>query len=112
RFPPSFYDALVEEYRERRSLILTGLRECGFDPNPPAGAYYVMAGIEHLTELNDGDFAQHFIEPAAGASVPGANFYANRELGRKQLRFSFPKRRETIERGLVALRAGLAHRLP
>jgi len=44
------------------------------------------------------------------ASVPGSSFYANRELGRKQLRFSFPKRRETIERGLVALRAGLAHR--
>jgi len=110
RFPPSFYDALVEEYRERRSLILTGLRECGFDPNPPAGAYYVMAGIEHLTELNDVDFAQHLIERAAVASVPGSSFYANRELGRKQLRFSFPKRRETIERGLVALRAGLAHR--
>jgi len=44
--------------------------------------------------------------------VPGSSFYANRELGRKQLRFSFPKRRETIERGLVALRAGLAHGLP
>ena len=53
RFPPSFYDALLEEYRERRDVILRGLREVGFDPNPPAGAYYVMAGIERLTELDD-----------------------------------------------------------
>src|SRR5262249_7871689 len=36
-FQPAFYDALLEEYRERRDAILAGLRECGFDPNPPAG---------------------------------------------------------------------------
>src|SRR5262249_57470868 len=78
------------------------------DPTRLAGASYVMAAIEHLTELDDVAFAQYLIEAAAVASVPGSSFYANRELGRRQLRFSFPKRRETIERGLVPLRAGLA----
>jgi aminotransferase len=104
RFPASFYDALLEEYRERRTLLLEGLRECGFTPNPPAGAYYIMAGIEGLTDLDDVAFARRLVETAAVATVPASSFYANRELGRRHLRFSFPKRRETIERGIAALR--------
>jgi aminotransferase len=104
RFPPAFYDALLEEYRERRTAVLEGLRACGFDPNPPAGAYYVMAGIDGLTDLDDVAFANRLIETAAVATVPASSFYAHRELGRRHLRFSFPKRRETIERGMEALR--------
>jgi aminotransferase len=104
RFPPSFYDALLEEYRERRDVILRGLREVGFVPNPPAGAYYVMAGIDRLTELDDMAFAHWLVETVGVATVPGSSFYANRELGRRQIRFSFPKRLGTIERGLAALR--------
>jgi aspartate/methionine/tyrosine aminotransferase len=107
RFPPAFYDALLEEYRERRAALLDGLRECGFEPNPPAGAYYVMAGIGRLTDLDDVAFARRLIETAAVATVPGSSFYANRELGRGHIRFSFPKRRETIERGMSALRRAL-----
>lgn len=103
-FPASFYDALLEEYQERRRLMLEGLRECGFEPNPPAGAYYIMAGIEGLTDLDDVAFADHLIRTAGVATVPGSSFYANRELGRRHVRFSFPKRTETIERGIQALR--------
>ncbi len=103
-FPAAFYDALLEEYRERRAALLAGLRECGFDPNPPAGAYYVMAGIAGLTDLDDVAFARRLVETVAVATVPGSSFYANRELGRRHVRFSFPKRRETIERGIAALR--------
>src|SRR6202022_4183003 len=47
-FPASFYDALLEEYRERRDAMVAGLREVGFDPVEPKGAYYVMAGIQDL----------------------------------------------------------------
>ncbi len=106
-FPAAFYDAVLEEYRERRAAMLAGLRDCGFHPNPPAGAYYVMASIEELTELDDVAFANRLVETAAVATVPASSFYASRELGRRHLRFSFPKRRETIERGIGALRAAL-----
>jgi aminotransferase len=107
RFPATFYDALLEAYTERRALLLAGLRECGFQPNPPAGAYYVMAGIESLTELDDVAFARRLIETAAVATVPASSFYASPELGRRHVRFSFPKRLETIERGTEALRRAL-----
>jgi aminotransferase len=103
-FPASFYDALLEEYRERRQALLEGLRECGFEPNPPAGAYYVMAGIEALTSMDDVAFANHLARTVGVATVPGSSFYASRDSGPPQIRFSFPKRMETIARGLEALR--------
>jgi aminotransferase len=102
-FPPSFYDALLEEYRERRDVMVRSLQEVGFVPNPPSGAYYVMAGIERLTDLDDVSFAHHLIETVGVATVPGSSFYSDPELGRHQIRFSFPKRLATIERGLAAL---------
>ncbi len=103
QFPASFYDALLEEYRERRDAIVKGLREFGFDATAPAGAYYVMAGIEGLGAADDVAFSQMLIERAAVATVPGSSFYHDPELGRHHIRFSFPKRMETIARGLAAL---------
>jgi aspartate/methionine/tyrosine aminotransferase len=108
RFSPAFYDALLEAYRGRRAALVDGLRDCGFEPNPPAGAYYVMAGIEALTSLDDVAFAHRLVEVAAVATVPASSFYSRPELGRRQVRFSFPKRQETIERGLAALRQALS----
>ena len=103
-FPPSFYDALLEEYRERRDAMVAGLREVGFDPVEPKGAYYVMAGIEDLGWDDDVAFSKHLIETVAVATVPGSSFFHDPALGRHHLRFSFPKRMETIARGLEALR--------
>ena len=103
-FPPSFYDALLEEYRERRDAMVLGLREVGFDPVEPKGAYYVMAGFEGLGWDDDVAFGKHLIETVAVATVPGSSFFHDPALGRHHLRFSFPKRMETIARGIDALR--------
>lgn len=102
--PPSFYVELLGDYQERRDAIVTGLRECGFEVQAPDGAYYVMAGIEKFGFDDDVSFARHLIEKAAVATVPASSFYHEPAKGRHQVRFSFPKRIETIERGLEALR--------
>jgi len=102
--PPSFYMELVGDYRERRDAMVTGLRECGFDATMPDGAYYVMAGIDGLGFDDDVAMARHLIEQVAVATVPASSFYHDQERGRGYLRFSFPKRLETIERGIAALR--------
>jgi len=104
-FPPSFYDALLEEYRERRDAMVAGLRAAGFDPAEPKGAYYVMAGFESLGWDDDVALAKHLIEQVAVATVPGSSFFHDPALGRHHLRFSFPKRMETIARGLNNLRS-------
>jgi aminotransferase len=106
--PPSFYVELLGDYRERRDAIVSGLQDCGFDAAPPDGAYYVMAGIPSFAVRTPADddraMARRLIEKAAVATVPASSFYHDPALGRDHLRFSFPKRVETIERGLRALR--------
>ena len=102
--PPSFYAELLGDYRERRDAIVTGLQECGFEVSAPDGAYYVMAGIESFGFNDDVEFAKHLIEKAAVATVPASSFYHDPAAGRGQVRFSFPKKIETIERGVQALR--------
>ena len=104
-FPDAFYDSLLEEYRERRDAITLGLAEIGFEVRAPDGAYYVMAGIGRFGFDDDVAFARHLIETVAVATVPASSFFHDPELGRTQVRFSFPKRMETLNRGLDALRA-------
>ncbi len=103
--PSSFYMELVGDYRERRDAIVDGLQECGFEASAPDGAYYVMAGITSFGVEDDIAFAHRLIEEVAVATVPASSFYHNPALGRGYIRFSFPKKLETIERGLAALRA-------
>ena len=47
---------------------------------------------------------RYLIEQVAVATVPASSFFHDPRLGRGHLRFSFPKRLETIERGIEALR--------
>jgi len=104
QFPPSFYVELLGDYQERRDAIVGGLRECGFDVTEPDGAYYVMAGIGSFGASDDVAFARRLIEEVAVATVPASSFYHDPSLGRGHIRFSFPKKIDTIERGLAALR--------
>jgi aminotransferase len=104
-FPDVFYDSLLEEYRERRDVLVAGLSEIGFEVRPPDGAYYVMAGIDRFGFPDDVAFARHLVETVAVATVPASSFFHDPALGRGQVRFSFPKRMETLNRGLEALRS-------
>jgi aminotransferase len=102
--PASFYVELLGDYQERRDAIVAGLRECGFEVEAPDGAYYVMAGFKSFGFDDDVAFARHLIEKAAVATVPASSFYHEPSKGRGRVRFSFPKKVDTIERGLQALR--------
>jgi aspartate/methionine/tyrosine aminotransferase len=102
--PASFYVELLGDYQERRDAIVSGLRECGFEVDAPDGAYYVMAGFESFGFDDDVAFARHLIEKVAVATVPASSFYHDPSKGRGRVRFSFPKKIDTIERGMDALR--------
>ncbi|HEV2139987.1 MAG TPA: aminotransferase class I/II-fold pyridoxal phosphate-dependent enzyme [Candidatus Dormibacteraeota bacterium] len=104
-FPASFYVELLGDYQERRDALVGGLEECGFEVTAPDGAYYLMAGIAGFGARDDVAFAHRLIEEVAVATVPASSFYHDPALGRGHIRFSFPKKIETIERGLAALRA-------
>jgi len=101
--PSPFYVELLGDYRERRDAIVTGLQDCGFEVSSPDGAYYVMAGFASFGFSDDVKFARHLIEKAGVATVPASSFYHDPAAGRGQVRFSFPKKIDTIKRGLDAL---------
>jgi aminotransferase len=97
-FPDSYYDDLVAGYRARRDLLVPALRAAGFRIHEPAGAYYVMTDITDLAADGEDDvaFALRLIRDPGVAAVPGSSFFSRPELGRRKLRFAFPKRTETL----------------
>jgi aminotransferase len=62
-----------------------------------------MAGIERFGFRDDVECATHLIEQLGVATVPASSFYHRPELGAGRVRFSYPKRLSTIERGLAKL---------
>src|SRR5262249_7999782 len=93
--PDAYYATLAEKYRERRDLLVRGLREAGFACGVPRGAYYVLADASALGCRDDVAFARALVETAGVGAVPGSSFFSRPELGRSLLRFAFPKKLAT-----------------
>lgn len=97
QLPPSYYSDLCAAYVERRDFMTNVLRASGFQPFMPHGAYYVMCDISGFNYRDDVNFVRALIAELGIAAVPGSSFYSDPERGRQQVRFAFPKRRETLE---------------
>ncbi len=93
----------MADYRARRDLIVPALEAAGFRISIPAGAYYVMTDIGGLTDEDDVSFARRLIRDPGVAAVPGSSFFSRPELGRRSLRFAFPKRHETLQAAATRL---------
>ena len=110
RQPRSFFAGIAEGYREKRDLLVGGLREIGFAVTPPEGAYYLFADyrrVPALAALSPTQAAMFLIERVGVATVPGDNFYTVGREGERYLRFAFCRSLETLEAAIERLRAGL-----
>ncbi len=101
-FPDSYYVELLSAYRERRDFLLEILEGAGFRSYPPDGAYYVMTDIGRFNE-DDVSLAHRMVREVGVATVPGSSFYLHPDRGRRQIRFSFPKKMETLRRAAERL---------
>jgi len=97
RMPDTYYEKLASDYRVRRDTLVTALEGAGFRSFVPDGAYYVMTDITALTSDDDVTFAKALTASPGVATVPGSSFYSRPELGRKKVRFAFPKKLETLD---------------
>jgi aminotransferase len=95
--PVNYYSDLSEHYRERRDKLVEILREAGFKPFTPQGAYYVMADISAFGFSDDHAFARHLVENVGVAAVPGSSFFEDPAKGSQLIRFCFCKKFETLE---------------
>ena len=84
-----YYRTLAADYQTKRDLLAEALREGGFRPYVPQGAYYMLAEIPSSFS-SASEAAATLIEEARVASVPGPSFYAS-GAGDRLLRFCFAK---------------------
>ncbi|MBX3279453.1 MAG: aminotransferase class I/II-fold pyridoxal phosphate-dependent enzyme [Acidobacteria bacterium] len=103
-FPPQYYEKLASDYRRRRDFLLGALEETGFRCFRPYGAYYIMTDISDLGFDDDMKFGEYMVREIGVAVVPGSSFYRHPELGRRQVRFTYCKRDETLEAAAERLR--------
>jgi aminotransferase len=95
--PASYYTLLAEGYARRRDRLVPMLERAGFRVYRPAGAYYAMTEIDGLGWDDDVAFARHLVEKVGVAVVPGSSFYNDPRDGRRQVRFAFCKKDETLD---------------
>ncbi len=92
-----YYDELSREYQRRRDLFLPLIRQAGFVPSVPRGAYYVMAEYPDVGITDDVEFTRFLIEKIGVAVVPASSFYRPADAeAKRRIRFCYPKRDATL----------------
>ena len=98
-----YYINLARDYEKKRDLLADALREAGFRPYVPQGAYYMLAAFPEEFR-DDREAAQALLESARVASVPGSAFFAS-PMGKTMLRFCFAKDFAALEEACNRIRA-------
>ncbi len=98
--PQDSVDAIVDDYRLRRNLLLEGLRAIGWTiPCDPEGAFYILADGRRW-ENNSLRMARRILEEAGVAVTPGIDFGTAAE---GHIRFSYSASLQRIKEGLSRL---------
>ena len=105
RLDDEYYSALAADYQHKRDLLTAILRDAGFDVSPPAGTYFIMAGIEPLGFDDDVAFCRYLTSEIGVAAIPPSAFYSetHKALGKGYARFVFCKKPETLQRAAERL---------
>lgn len=110
RTPKSYFDDVVKEYVNRRNILVDGLNSIpGVFCPKPSGAFYCVAELP----VKDAEhFCQWMLESFShnGKTVmmaPASGFYADPELGRKQVRLAYVLNESDLKESIECLRAGL-----
>ncbi len=108
--PQSYFDAVIEEYVERRNILIQELSKIeGIKIARPQGAFYCI--VELPIEDAD-DFAQWLLEDfqVNGKTVmvaPAAGFYATAGLGKNQIRIAYVLEKEQLITAVAILKEAL-----
>ncbi len=108
--PKSYFDKVIEEYDERRLLLINELEKIdNLKVSKPKGAFYCMAELP----VNDADqFAQWMLEKFSdkGETVmvaPASGFYSTEGSGRNQIRIAYVLNKESLIRSVELLKLAL-----
>ena len=93
----AYYAQLKRDYTERRDFTLAVLRDVGFKPVTPHGAYYTMADFSAVSDEDDITFGLRMAKDIGVACVPGSPFFSRPDMAKHIVRFAFCKRMSTLE---------------
>lgn len=109
--PPSYFEAVNAEYCARRDTLVSRLNAIpGVFCPTPRGAFYAVAELP----VDDAEaFCRWMLEEFSfeGDTVmmaPAAGFYAERSLGKRQVRLAYVLKQAALERAMDVLEQGLA----
>lgn len=92
-------DSMVEEYDNRRRMLVKGFREIGMECFEPEGAFYVFPSIQS-TGLSSEEFCERLIQEQKVAVVPGNAFG---ECGEGYVRISYAYSMEHLTEALTRI---------
>ena len=108
--PQSYFEEVIDEYRERRDTLVKGLNEIeGVKVAIPKGAFYCIAKLP----VDDADkFAQWLLESFEldGETVmvaPAAGFYSSPNVGLDEIRIAYVLKKEDLVRSVAILKEAL-----
>jgi aspartate aminotransferase len=97
--PQDDVSAMVKEFRARRDLLVSGLRELGIPCSMPGGAFYVFPDV---SELGGGDaFTDKLLKDALIAATPGSAFGPG---GVNNVRLSYATSQERLKEALERIK--------
>lgn len=103
--PQEQVEAVVDEFRGRRDLIVEGLNAIpGMRCPMPRGAFYAFPNIRAFG-LSSNDLADYLLDKAGVAVLPGTSFGRN---GEGHLRLSYANSADNIRRALERMADALA----
>ncbi|MBL7951690.1 MAG: pyridoxal phosphate-dependent aminotransferase [Flavobacteriales bacterium] len=110
RTPASYFTAVVDEYVERRDILVDGLNGIpGVTCPKPKGAFYCVAELP----IDDSDhFCQWLLEAFEldGHTVmmaPATGFYAEPASGKRQVRLAYVLEKKLLQRAVAVLAKAL-----
>jgi aspartate/methionine/tyrosine aminotransferase len=100
--PQDAVDAMVEEFRARRELVVEGLNAIpGFDCRRPSGAFYVFPDVSG-TGLDGAALADRLLNEVGVCVLAGTAFGV---VGRDHVRISYANSRENLTEALSRIRS-------
>ncbi|WP_452228598.1 MULTISPECIES: pyridoxal phosphate-dependent aminotransferase [unclassified Lacinutrix] len=108
--PQSYFDDVIEEYVERRNVLITELQKIeGVQVAKPKGAFYCIA---QLPIKNSDAFAQWLLEDfdLNGETVmvaPAGGFYSTPGVGLNQIRIAYVLNKESLVKAVHILKEAL-----
>lgn len=104
-----YYQQLLDEYQQRRGLLIKVLAEAGLPQLVAEGSYFISCDISALGLCDTREFCLRLVREQGVAAIPISAFYIDPTSAPPLARFCFAKKLETIAAGGERLRGLRVH---